>query len=95
MKSSKLLMALVVIGILAAMAKENAADNDEYPPRGKFRCCDDCEELYSGLITCHDVHYRCHPACNNCTVVATQPIKKYTCSDRYFGACAYPCHKKN
>ncbi|KAL6847826.1 hypothetical protein ACP4OV_021954 [Aristida adscensionis] len=93
------LQAALAMAVFSAMAKENAggrgAVDPGLPPPGKFRCCDDCDDLYSGLITCKDVHYRCHRACDNCTIVASHPVKKYTCSDIYFGSCGYPCHKNN
>ncbi|KAL6626661.1 hypothetical protein ACP70R_030387 [Stipagrostis hirtigluma subsp. patula] len=100
MKSNTLLVILVlqaalVIGVFAAVAKENAAapEGSGLPPPGKFRCCDNCDDLYSGLITCKDVHRRCHRACDNCTLVNTHPVNMYTCSDIYFGSCGYPCKK--
>ncbi|TVU22080.1 hypothetical protein EJB05_31757 [Eragrostis curvula] len=100
MKSSTLLVILVlqavlVMGIFAAVAKENAVGESkaiDINP-GQLKCCTNCNFSFSGLYTCDDVGKKCDPVCKKCAVVQTYSGKQYKCTDTFLGMCGPPCKK--
>ncbi|CAO2185492.1 unnamed protein product [Urochloa humidicola] len=102
MKSSALLVILVlqavlVMGIFAAVAKENAAVGESKGNRetngGKLGCCTNCNFSFSGLYTCDDIVSKCDPVCKVCKAVKKYPVKQFQCTDTFLGICGPPCKK--
>ncbi|CAO2174477.1 unnamed protein product [Urochloa humidicola] len=100
MKSSTLLVILVlqavlVMGIFAAVAKENAAvgesKGNSETNGGKLGCCTKCNFSFSGLYTCDDIVSKCDPVCKVCKVVKKYPVKQFQCTDTFLGICGPPC----
>ncbi|KAL5227970.1 hypothetical protein ABZP36_016235 [Zizania latifolia] len=100
MKSSTLMVTLVlqavlVMGIFAAVAKENAAVGENKGNRetngGKLKCCRNCNFSFSGLYTCDDVVKKCDRVCKSCAVVKTHSAKLYQCTDTFLGMCGPAC----
>ncbi|XP_052140815.1 Bowman-Birk type wound-induced proteinase inhibitor WIP1-like [Oryza glaberrima] len=96
MKSSTLMVILVlqavlVMGIFAAVAKENESKGNTETNGGKLKCCSSCNFSFSGLYTCEDVVKKCDPVCKSCAVVKTHPVKKFKCTDTFLGMCGPPC----
>ncbi|WVZ72115.1 hypothetical protein U9M48_020626 [Paspalum notatum var. saurae] len=102
MKSSTLLVILclqaaLVMGIFAAVAKENAAAAavgeskaiDINP--GQLKCCTNCNFSFSGLYTCDDVKKDCDPVCKKCVAVKTYSGNKFQCTDTFLGVCGPKC----
>ncbi|GJN05919.1 hypothetical protein PR202_ga23596 [Eleusine coracana subsp. coracana] len=99
MKSSTLLVILVlqaalIMGIFAAVAKENAMGESkaiDINP-GQLKCCTNCNFSFSGLYTCDDlVAKKCDPVCKKCVAVQTKAGKKYKCTDTFLGMCGPKC----
>ncbi|GJN05911.1 hypothetical protein PR202_ga23587 [Eleusine coracana subsp. coracana] len=102
MKSSTLLVILVlqavlVMGIFAAVAKENAAVGDNKGNRetngSKLKCCTNCNFSFSGLYTCDDIVKKCDHVCKVCSAVRTPAGKRFQCTDTFLGICGPPCKK--
>ncbi|KAL6627505.1 hypothetical protein ACP70R_031231 [Stipagrostis hirtigluma subsp. patula] len=101
MKSSTLLVilslqAVLVMGIFAAVAKENAVGEikaiDINP--GQLKCCTNCNFSFSGLYTCDDVVKKCDPVCKMCVAVQSYTgCKQFRCADTFLGMCGPPCPK--
>ncbi|KQK03610.1 Bowman-Birk type wound-induced proteinase inhibitor WIP1 isoform X2 [Brachypodium distachyon] len=108
MKSSTLMVillvlhAVLVMGIFAAVAKENAvgeSKGNRETNGGKLRCCSSCNFSFSGLYTCDDVVKKCDPVCKKCTAVRgskakhnpSKPKKLFQCTDTFLGVCGPPC----
>ncbi|KAL6627506.1 hypothetical protein ACP70R_031232 [Stipagrostis hirtigluma subsp. patula] len=99
MKSSTLLVflclqAVLVMGIFAAVAKENAAIGEskavDINP-GQLKCCTNCNFSFSGLYTCDDVKSKCDPVCKKCAVVQIRGAKLHKCTDTFIGMCGPKC----
>ncbi|RCV24494.1 hypothetical protein SEVIR_5G087800v4 [Setaria viridis] len=98
MKSSTLLVLLclqaaLVMGIFAAVAKENAVGESkaiDINP-GQLKCCTNCNFSFSGLYTCDDVKKDCDPVCKKCVAVKTYSGKKFKCTDTFLGMCGPKC----
>ncbi|KAF8724539.1 hypothetical protein HU200_020796 [Digitaria exilis] len=99
MKSSTLLVllclqAVLVMGIFAAVAKENAAVGEskaiDINP-GQLKCCTNCNFSFSGLYTCDDVKKVCDPVCKKCVAVKTYSGKMFKCTDTFLGMCGPNC----
>ncbi|CAL4965004.1 unnamed protein product [Urochloa decumbens] len=98
MKSSTLLVLLclqtaLVMGIFAAVAKENAVGESkaiDINP-GQLKCCTNCNFSFSGLYTCDDVKKDCDPVCKKCVAVKTYSGKKFQCTDTFLGMCGPKC----
>nr|AID57235.1 wound-induced serine protease inhibitor-1 [Zea mays] len=59
------LQAALVMGVFAALAKENALVESkaiDINP-GQLKCCTNCNFSFSGLYTCDDVKKDCDPVC--------------------------------
>nr|AID57240.1 wound-induced serine protease inhibitor-1 [Zea mays] len=62
------LQAALVMGVFAALAKENALVESkaiDINP-GQLKCCTNCNFSFSGLYTCDDVKKDCDPVCKKC-----------------------------
>nr|CAB3472351.1 unnamed protein product [Digitaria exilis] len=98
MKSSTLLVllclqAVLVMGIFAAVAKENAVGESkaiDINP-GQLKCCTNCNFSFSGLYTCDDVKKVCDPVCKKCVAVKTYSGKMFKCTDTFLGMCGPNC----
>ncbi|XP_066313932.1 Bowman-Birk type wound-induced proteinase inhibitor WIP1-like [Miscanthus floridulus] len=99
MKSSTLLVILclqaaLVMGIFAAVAKENAVGESkaiDINP-GQLKCCTNCNFSFSGLYTCDDVNKDCVPVCKKCVAVQTYSSKtSFKCTDTFLGMCGPKC----
>ncbi|PUZ57876.1 hypothetical protein GQ55_5G464700 [Panicum hallii var. hallii] len=99
MKSSTLLallclQAALVMGIFAAVAKENAAVGEskaiDINP-GQLKCCTNCNFSFSGLYTCDDVKKDCDPVCKKCVAVMAYSGNKFKCTDTFLGICGPKC----
>nr|AAL01253.1 wound-induced protease inhibitor [Tripsacum dactyloides]AAT40088.1 WIP1 [Tripsacum dactyloides] len=95
MKSSPLLVlilclqAALVMGVFAALAKENALGESkaiDINP-GQLKCCTNCNFSFSGLYTCDDVKKDCDPVCKKCVAVGN----KFQCTDTFLGMCGPKC----
>uniref|UniRef100_A0A0D9UWE7 Bowman-Birk serine protease inhibitors family domain-containing protein n=1 Tax=Leersia perrieri TaxID=77586 RepID=A0A0D9UWE7_9ORYZ len=101
MKSSTLMVILVlqavlVMGIFAAVSKENAVGENKGNREtngGKLKCCSKCNFSFSGLYTCDDIVKKCDPVCKSCAVVKTHPTKMFQCTDTFLGMCGPSCKK--
>ncbi|XP_062197188.1 Bowman-Birk type wound-induced proteinase inhibitor WIP1-like isoform X2 [Phragmites australis] len=101
MKSSTLLVilalqAVLVMGIFAGVAKENAVGENKGNREtngGKLKCCTSCNFSFSGLYTCDDIVNKCDPVCKSCVVVKKHPVKQFQCTDTFLGMCGPPCKK--
>ncbi|KAK3163767.1 hypothetical protein QOZ80_1AG0008070 [Eleusine coracana subsp. coracana] len=92
-----LLQAALVMGILAALA---VAKEDGIGAAGETKasddvpCCNDCKDLFSGIVRCDDVGSKCRAGCTKCVLEkGRRPGKLYKCADTYFGPCNKPCKK--
>ncbi|KAG8053546.1 hypothetical protein GUJ93_ZPchr0001g30910 [Zizania palustris] len=85
--------AVLVVGIFAAVAKENAVGESKVIDinPGQLKCCSNCNFSFSGLYTCDDVGKKCDPVCKSCAVVKTYPAKLFRCTDTFLGMCGPPC----
>ncbi|XP_025817538.1 LOW QUALITY PROTEIN: Bowman-Birk type wound-induced proteinase inhibitor WIP1-like [Panicum hallii] len=98
MKSSTLLVLLclqaaLVMGIFAAVAKENAVGESkaiDINP-GQLKCCANCNFSFSGLYTCDDVKKDCDPVCKKCVAVMAYSGNKFKCTDTFLGICGPKC----
>lgn len=68
---------------------ETKVSDDDVP------CCNDCKDLYSGIVRCDDVGSKCRAGCTECVLVKVgrRPVKLYKCADTYQGTCIKPCKK--
>ncbi|KAF0918435.1 hypothetical protein E2562_023582 [Oryza meyeriana var. granulata] len=90
------LQAVLVVGIFAAVAKENALGENKGNREtngGKLKCCSNCNFSFSGLYTCDDIVKKCDPVCKSCAVVKTHPVKMFQCTDTFLGMCGPSCKK--
>ncbi|TVU22116.1 hypothetical protein EJB05_31798, partial [Eragrostis curvula] len=90
------LQAALIMGIVAALAvaKEDGmgVGKSKVQVSAEPPCCNDCKDLFSGIVRCDDVVRRCHAGCTKCVVVkGRSPVKLYQCADTYFGPCNNPC----
>nr|AAL01258.1 wound-induced protease inhibitor [Zea mays subsp. mays]AAL01261.1 wound-induced protease inhibitor [Zea mays subsp. mays]AAL01262.1 wound-induced protease inhibitor [Zea mays subsp. mays]ACJ63045.1 wound-induced serine protease inhibitor [Zea mays subsp. parviglumis]ACJ63103.1 wound-induced serine protease inhibitor [Zea mays subsp. parviglumis] len=90
------LQAALVMGVFAALAKENALVESkaiDINP-GQLKCCTNCNFSFSGLYTCDDVKKDCDPVCKKCVVAVHASYSgnnKFKCTDTFLGMCGPKC----
>nr|ACJ63104.1 wound-induced serine protease inhibitor [Zea mays subsp. parviglumis] len=90
------LQAALVMGVFAALAKENALVESkaiDINP-GQLKCCTNCNFSFSGLYTCDDVKKDCDPVCKKCVVAVHASYSgnnMFRCTDTFLGMCGPKC----